>query len=245
MTRYELLLLMTAGMATIAGSVMVIYASMLGTLYQDVLSHLLTKSVMSVPASIMFAHLLVPEREAVHAAADPPRIYGSTMDALTRGTSDGLNIYLGILAVLLVLITIVALVNGTIGLLPAVAGAPLSLERAAGWLFSPIAWLMGVPWAEAATVGSLVGVKTVLNEFIAYIQLSAIPPEALSERTRLIAIYALCGFANFSSLGIQIGGIGAMCPERKLDLADLALPALLAATLGTCMSAAIAGIVMG
>jgi CNT family concentrative nucleoside transporter len=245
MTRYELLLLMTAGMATIAGSVMVIYASMLGPLYQDVLGQLLTKSVMSVPASILFTHVLVPEREAIHEQSDPPRIYGSTMDALTRGTSDGLNIYLGILAVLLVLITIVALLNGAIGLLPAVGGAPLSLERMAGWIFSPIAWLMGVPWAEAATVGSLVGVKTVLNEFIAYIQLSEMPPEALSERTRLITIYALCGFANFSSVGIQIGGIGAMCPERKLDLASLAMPALLAATLGTCMTAAIVGIVAG
>lgn len=245
MTRYELLLLMTAGMATIAGSVMVIYASMLGPLYQDVLGQLLTKSVMSVPASILFAHVLVPEREAIHEPSEPPRIYGSTMDALTRGTSDGLNIYLGILAVLLVLITIVALANGAIALLPAVGGAPLSLERIAGWIFSPIAWLMGVPWAEAATVGSLVGVKTVLNEFIAYIQLSEMPPEALSERTRLITIYALCGFANFSSVGIQIGGIGAMCPERKLDLASLAMPALLAATLGTCMTAAIVGIVAG
>ncbi len=245
MTRYELLLLMTAGMATIAGSVMVIYATMLGPLYQDVLGQLLTKSVMSVPASILFAHLLVPEREAAHATSDPPRIYGSTMDALTRGTSDGLSIYLGILAVLLVLITIVALLNGIVGLLPDVGGAPLSLERAAGWLFAPIAWLMGVPWSEAAAVGSLVGVKTVLNEFIAYIQLSSMPPEALSERTRLITIYALCGFANFASVGIQIGGIGAMCPERKLDLANLAMPALLAATLGTCMSAAIVGIVAG
>lgn len=245
MTRYELLLLMTAGMATIAGSVMVIYAAMLGPLYHDVLGQLLTKSVMSVPASILFAHVLAPEREADHAAAAPPRIYGSTMDALTRGTSDGLNIYLGILAVLLVLITIVALLNGVVGLLPEVAGAPLSLERVAGWVFAPIAWLMGVPWSEAATVGSLVGVKTVLNEFIAYIQLSSMPPEALSERTRLITIYALCGFANFASVGIQIGGIGAMCPERKLDLANLAMPALLAATLGTCMSAAVVGIVAG
>jgi CNT family concentrative nucleoside transporter len=245
MTRYELLLLMTAGMATIAGSVMVIYAAMLGPLYHDVLGQLLTKSVMSVPASILFAHVLAPEREADHEAAAPPRIYGSTMDALTRGTSDGLNIYLGILAVLLVLITIVALLNGVVGLLPEVAGAPLSLERVAGWVFAPIAWLMGVPWSEAATVGSLVGVKTVLNEFIAYIQLSSMPPEALSERTRLITIYALCGFANFASVGIQIGGIGAMCPERKLDLANLAMPALLAATLGTCMSAAVVGIVAG
>ncbi len=245
MTRYELLLLMTAGMATIAGSVMVIYATMLGSMFHDVLGHLLTKSVMSVPASILFAHVLLPEPSPEHADSDPPRIYGSTMDAITRGTSDGLNIYLGILAMLLVLIAFVALINSGIGLLPDVAGQPLSLERLAGWVFAPIAWCMGIPWSEAPTVGSLIGVKTILNEFIAYIDFSQLPAGALSERSRLITIYALCGFANISSMGIQIGGIGAMSPERKLELGELAPRALLAATLGTCMSAAVVAIVAG
>lgn len=243
MTRYELLLLMTAGMATIAGSVMIIYAAMLGSLFDDALGHLLTKSVMSVPASVLFAHVLLPERAADHPMVEPPKIYGGAMDAITRGTSDGLNIYLGILAVLLVLIAFVALANGAIGLLPDVAGAPLTLERIAGWLFAPIAWLMGVPWSEAVTVGSLIGIKTVLNEFIAFIELSKLGPEVLSERSRIIATYALAGFANFSSIGIQIGGIGAMCPERKLDLAGVAPHALLAATLGSCMTGAIVAIV--
>jgi CNT family concentrative nucleoside transporter len=245
MTHYELLLLMTAGMATIAGSVMVIYASMLGSMFHDVLGHLLTKSVMSVPASILFAHVLLPEPPPEHADSEPPRIYGGAMDAITRGTSDGLNIYLGILAMLLVLIAFVALINSAISLLPAVFGEPLSLERVAGWVFSPIAWCMGVPWSEAPLVGSLIGVKTILNEFIAYINLSQLPAEALSERSRLIAIYALCGFANISSMGILIGGVGAMSPERKLELGELAPRALLAATLGTCMSAAVVAIVAG
>lgn len=244
MTRYELLILMTAGMATIAGSVMVIYAAMLGEQFQGVLTHLLIKSIMSVPASILFAHILIPENTSSELdGGQAPRIYEGTMDAVSRGTSDGLNIYLNILAILIVLIAFVALANDAIGLLPAVGGTPLSLERIAGWVFSPMAWLMGIPWAEASTAGGLLGVKTVLNEFIAYLQLADVPASELSERSRLITIYALCGFANFSSIGIQISGIGAMAPERRRDLADLALRALLAATLASCMTGAIVGIV--
>ena len=245
MTHYELLLLMTAGMSTIAGSVMVIYASMLGSLFDDVLGHLLTKSVMSVPAAILFAHVMLPEPSPEHADSEAPRIYGGAMDAITRGTSDGLNIYLGILAMLLVLITFVALANSVMGLLPTVGGEALSLERLAGWLFAPIAWLMGIPWSEAPTVGALIGIKTILNEFIAYIDLSQVAPEALSEHSRLVTIYALCGFANLSSMGILIGGIGAMSPERKLELGELAPRALVAATLGSCMSGAVVSIVAG
>ncbi len=244
MTRYELLILMTAGMATIAGSVMVIYAAMLGAQFQNVLSHLLIKSIMSVPASILFAHVLLPETTSSELdGGKAPRIYEGTMDAISRGTADGLNIYLNILAILIVLIAFVALVNGAVGMLPAVAGAPLSLERLAGWIFAPMAWLMGIPWAEATVAGSLLGVKTVLNEFIAYLNLAQVPASELSDRSRLITIYALCGFANFASIGIQISGIGAMAPERRGDLSDLALRALLAATLASCMTGAIVGIV--
>jgi CNT family concentrative nucleoside transporter len=167
------------------------------------------------------------------------------MDAITRGTSDGLNIYLSILAILIVLIAFVALVNGAIGALPAVGGLPLTLERITGWIFAPLAWLMGIPWREALTAGSLLGIKTVLNEFIAYLELAKVPPEVLSERSRLITIYGLCGFANFASIGIQVSGIGAMAPERKKDLSDLALRALIGATLASCMTGAVVGIVAG
>jgi CNT family concentrative nucleoside transporter len=243
MTRYELLVLMTAGLATIAGSVMALYAAMLGPFFHDALGHLLTKSVMSVPASILFAHLLLPEDRRGHDVVEPPRLYSGSMDALARGTQDGLGIYLGVLAMLLVLISLVALLNGVIGQLPALNGAPLSLERIAGWAFAPVAWCMGIPWREAPVAGSLLGVKTVLNEFIAYIQLSQLPADALDPHSRLITLYALCGFANFGSIGIQLGGIGAMVPERRADLAALAMPALLAATLASCMTAAIAGLV--
>ncbi len=244
MTQYELLLVMTAGMATIAGSVMVIYSAMLGEQMQGVLGQLITKSIMSVPAAILFAHLLIPENnDSSQELENPPRIYESSMDAVTRGTSDGLNIYLSILAILIVAIALVALVNGTIALLPEVGGAPLTMERIAGWVFAPIAWLMGVPWSEAQTVGSLLGIKTVLNEFIAYLQMQAMPVTELSEHSKLIALYAVAGFANLSSVGIQISGIGAMCPERRNDLARLGFRALLAATLASCMCGAVVGIV--
>ncbi len=244
MTQYELLLVMTAGMATIAGSVMVIYAAMLGEAMTGVLGQLITKSIMSVPAAILFAHILLPENnDSSQALEAPPRIYESSMDAVTRGTSDGLNIYLNILAILIVLIAIVALMNGVAGMFPSVGGEPLTLERIAGWIFAPIAWLMGIPWAEAQVAGSLLGIKTVLNEFIAFLQLKDIPASTLSDHSRLITTYAVCGFANLSSIGIQISGIGAMAPERRGDLSRLAFRALLAATLASCMNGAIVGII--
>jgi CNT family concentrative nucleoside transporter len=244
MSQYELLLIMTAGMATIAGSVMVIYSAMLGEQIQGVLGQLITKSIMSVPAAILFAHVMLPENnDSSQELEKPPRVYESSMDAVTRGTSDGLNIYLNILAILIVAIALVALLNGIIGLLPDIGGAPLTLERIAGWAFSPIAWLMGIPWAEAQTAGSLLGIKTVLNEFIAYLKMQDLKPGELSDHSKLITLYAVCGFANLSSVGIQISGIGAMCPERRNDLAKLGFRALLAATLASCMCGAVVGIV--
>ena len=243
MTRHELLLLMTAGMAMIAGSLMVVYSAMLASHFDNMLSQLLTKSLMSIPASILFAHLMLPDDSGTAEHAAPGRIYTSTMDAITRGTSDGLRIWMNVIAILIVLIAFVALVNLAVGALPAVAGAPLSLERLAGWLFAPLAWLMGIPWSEASVAGSLLGIKTVLNEFIAYLKLAELGPAALSDRTRLVTIYALCGFANFASMGIQVSGIAAMAPERRADLNELAFRSLVGATLASCMTGAIVGIV--
>lgn len=243
MTRHELLLLMTAGMAMIAGSMMVVYAAMLASQFDNMLSQLLTKSLMSIPASVLFAHVMLPDEAQSSGHAEPGRIYTSTMDAITRGTTDGLHIWLNVIAILLVLIALVALLNLSIGQLPDVDGAPLSLERIAGWLFAPLAWLMGIPWSEAARAGSLLGIKTVLNEFIAYLQLAELGPAALSDRSRLVTIYALCGFANFASMGIQISGIAAMAPERRADLNSLALRSLAGATLASCMTGAVVGIV--
>jgi CNT family concentrative nucleoside transporter len=246
MSRYELLLVMTAGMATIAGSVMVIYSAMLGEQFDGVLGHLITKSIMSVPASVLFAHMMLPDDSGnSQDLQESPRIYQSAMDSITRGTSDGLALFLNIIAILIVLTAFVALANSIVSFLPAVGGEAITLERIAGWIFAPIAWLMGIPWSEAMTAGSLLGVKSVLNEFIAFIQLTTVPPEALSDRSRLITIYGLCGFANLASIGIQISGIGTMAPERRGDLASLAWPAFVAATLGSCMTGCVVGIVAG
>jgi len=242
MTQYELMLLMTAGMSMIAGSVMVLYSIVLQGLVPDVPAHLLTKSLMSIPAAILFAHLMVPE-PADTRPLPSPRPYTGTVDALTRGTSDGLLIWFNVLATLIVLVALVSLANKGLGVLPAVAGAPLTLERMLGWGFAPLAWLMGMDWTHALISGQFLGVKTILNEFIAYLRLAAADPTALDPRSRLVTLYALCGFANFGSMGIQVTGIAAMAPERRADLVALAPYALWASTLASLMTGAIVGIV--
>jgi CNT family concentrative nucleoside transporter len=244
MSRHDLLLLMTAGMTMIAGSMMVVYGALLADQYPNMIGQLLTKSLMSVPAAVLYAHLLLPEPPAERAPLPEPAVRDSgALDALMRGTQDGLFIWLNIIAVLLVLVALVAIANGLLGLVPGPAGTALSLERAAGWVFAPLAWLMGVPWPEAPRVGQLLGIKTVLNEFLAYLDLARPDAPVLAPHSRLIAIYALCGFANFASMGIQAQGLSAMAPERRADLNELAWPALYGATLASCMTGAIVGLV--
>ena len=244
MTRHELLVLMTVGMSTISGGVMVVYTTMLTSLYGPTLiGHFLTASLISVPAAIMYANIMMPSNQKTEdqSAIEESQLYRSTMDALTRGTQDGLQIVLSVAAILVVLISLVALVNYSLEVLPMVAGEPLSLQRIAGWIFSPIAWCMGIPWAEAQLGGSLLGVKTILNEFVAYVDLAAIDASDLSERSRLIMLYALCGFANLSSVGILLSGMGAMAPERKDDLIAVSGKALIAATLASCFTGLVVG----
>ena len=255
MSKHDLLLVMTAGMAMIAGSMMVIYSAMLGPQlgpeFGGVLGHLITKSIMSVPASILFAHLLMPEpqgltHQAETEAAHKTQIhhpYKSVMDAITRGTAEGLAICLNVVAILIVLSALVALGNDGLAWVGAQLGFPLSIQGVVGWFFAPVAWLMGVPWDQATTGGELLGVKTVLNEFLAYLDLIKLPDEALSMHSRLIMIYALCGFANLGSIGIQISGLSAMIPERRDELNALAWPSFIAAILASCMNGAIAGLV--
>jgi CNT family concentrative nucleoside transporter len=168
----------------------------------------------------------------------------SSMDAITQGTERGLALYLNIIAMLIVLVALVQLANATLGLLPQVAGADLTLERMLGWLMAPVVWLMGVPWSEAPLAGSLMGIKTVLNEFLAYLRLAELDA-SLSERTRLIMTYALCGMANFGSLGIMIGGLTTMVPERRQEIVELGLKSIVGGTLATCCTGAIVGIVLG
>jgi CNT family concentrative nucleoside transporter len=166
------------------------------------------------------------------------------MDAVTRGTMEGVSLLINIVGMLLVLVALVALVNAVLSLLPEFAGAPITLQRVLGWIMAPVVWLAGIPWAEAPTAGSLMGTKTILNEFIAYLELGALPPEALSPRSRLIMTYALCGFANFGSLGIMLGGLTTMAPERRDDIVALGGRTIVSGTLATLVAGAVVGILV-
>ncbi len=245
LSRSDLFLVMTAGMATVAGTVMVIYASILATVIPDALGQLLTASLISAPAAVMVARLMVPvtEPDRVDGHWEPPRQASSSLDAIARGTRDGVTLLVNIVAMLVVLVALVSLVNQALGLLPAWGGAALSLEHLLGWVMAPLTWLMGIPASEAVTAGSLMGVKTILNEFLAYLQLAALPAEALSERSRLIMTYALCGFANLGSLGILIGGMGAMAPERRAEIIALGPRSIVAGTLATAFTGAVVGLI--
>jgi CNT family concentrative nucleoside transporter len=234
---------MVGGMASIAGTVMVLYATIVGRAVPDAFGHILVASLLSAPVTILIARIMVPDAGARTAATldAEEQVAANAMDAIAKGTSAGLELLLNIAAMLVVLIALVALANSALGLLPEIFGAKLTLERALGWVMAPICWLMGISWAEAATAGALMGVKTVLNEFVAYVQLANTPPEILSERARLILVYALCGFANFGSLGIMIGGLATIAPARRAEIVDLGMKSLVAGTLATCFMGALVG----
>jgi len=242
LSRGELFAVMTCGMATIAGTVLALYASILRTVIPDVVGHILTASLISAPAALTVAHLMVPDRgEPTRGELRHPTHYGSAMDAVTRGTGDGIALLLNIVAMLVVLVALVSLVNQALGLLPALGGTAVTLQRLLGFAMAPVVWVMGIPWSEAQVAGSLMGTKTILNELLAYLDLAALSAGALSPRSQLMMTYALCGFANFGSLGIMIGGLGAMAPERKAEVVQLGLRSIVAGTLATCMTGAVVG----
>ena len=248
MSKPDLFLIMTVGFATVAGSVMALYVSQLTGVIENAAGHIFTASLISVPAAVLLARLMMPAdpaAAALEAAADrekiPAPIYNSSMDALTTGVSDGMRLYFNIIFMLLVFTALVALANVLLALFPDVAGEPLSANRILGWLFAPIVWLAGIPWAEATTAGSLMGLKTALNEVYAYDQLARLG-DALSPRSNLIMTYALCGFANFASVGILTGGLVAIAPSRREDILTLAPRALISGTLATLMTGAAIGV---
>ena len=243
MTRSELFSLMTVGMACIAGTVMILYATVLNGVIPDPLGHILVASFIHVAAAITIARMMVPETaEETAGRLMPQRGATSSMDAIVKGTSDGLVLLLNITAMLLVMVALVQLVNVLIGFLPHVAGQPLTLQRLLGFAMSPVVWLFGIPWSQAQTAGSLMGTKTILNELLAFLDMAKLPQGALDDRSRLIMTYALTSFANFNSLGILIGGLGSLAPERRDEVVSLGLRAVIAGTLATCMTGAVVGI---
>ena len=247
LSRGEMHALMSCGMAGIAGTVMVIYGSILGAALPDAFAQILVASVLSTPAALALSAIIVPftaDRDGA-AALDETARSGSALEAIMRGTIDGIGLVAAIIATLIVLVALVTLANMAIGLVP-LGGAPLSLQRMFAWVFRPFVYLIGVPWEQSATAATLMGTKTVLNEFVAYLDLAKLPqagPGGLDAHSRLIMVYALCGFANFGSLGILLGGLGTMVPERRPEIASLGWRSLVTGTLATLMSGATVGLI--
>lgn len=244
LTRSEMFVVMTTGMATVAGTVMAIYAVLLRPTLPDSALHVLVASLMAAPGSVLVARLMVPEtgQATAGAAGDVGELhYGSTVQAFAQGVDEGMRVFLSVIGMLIASTAIVALANAALGAAPDLFGAPVSIERICGWVLAPLAWIMGVPWAECGQAGSLMGIKAALNELVAYVRLGAIPAEAMSERTRLILTYALCGFANFAGAAIMVGGLSAVCPERKAEIGALGFKSILSGILTTSITGALAG----
>jgi len=243
-SRSELFSIMTSGMATIAGTVMVLYATILNSVIPGVTGHLLIASLISAPAAITVAKLMIPETGEISKGEITLSGHSnSTMDAITKGTIEGMGLLINIIAMLIVLVSLVHLLNMILGIIPQIGGEPVTIERLLGIVMAPVTWAMGIPWSEAKVSGSLMGIKTVLNELIAYQNMASLDEGALSTRSRIIMTYAMCGFANPGSLGIMIGGMGAMAPERRNEIVNLGIKSIIAGTLATCMTGAVIGII--
>jgi CNT family concentrative nucleoside transporter len=243
MSRSELFTVMTCGMSTVAGSIMVLYAGVLGPIVDGALGHILVASTLNVVGAVVVSRIMVPEQGAgLTADAGELLGYSSKMDAIAQGTADGLRLAANVGAMLIVLVSLVALVNYVISAVE-FAGAPLTLERMLGWAFAPVAWLIGVPWSDAQTVGALLGTKLILNELVAYLEFAALGPDAVSPHSRLVTTYALCSFANFGSLGIMLGGLATLIPERRHEFLALGPKTLVSGTIVTSTTAALVGLV--
>jgi CNT family concentrative nucleoside transporter len=243
MTRSELFALMTTGMATVAGTVLVVYAQTLADVLPNAAGHMLVASLISLPAAVTIALVMLPESGPVTIGdALPDREASSLMDAIANGTQSGVRLLVQVTAMLLVFVALIALINAALQVLPHVNGGAITLQRMFGWILAPVCWLMGVPWAEAAAAGQLFGIKTVLNEFLAYLELARTGNDQLGQRSTMIMSYAMCGFANFGSLGIMVGGLTAIAPDRRADILALAPRSLISGTLATCCTGCVAGL---
>ena len=245
LTSSELFAVMMAGMATIAGTMLVIEAAVISDVVPNATGHLISASLITLPGVVYISHLLEPNTgNLTGSGKDIDRGGDSVIDVITKGTQMGLNLFLTVIAMILVIVSLVHLLNAILNLLPDVFGAPVSLERILGYVLAPLTWLMGIPWSEAVQAGQLMGTKTILTEFIAYIRLGEVPIEALSPRSRIIMTYALCGFANFVSLGIMIAGLVTMVPDRRDEIFGFGMKAIIGGTVATCTSACLIGILI-
>jgi CNT family concentrative nucleoside transporter len=244
LSRGEMFVVMTGGMAGIAGTVFVLYATILASAIPDAAGHIAVASILGAPAAILISLIMVPDPGEHRTGAligELEQPASSTMDAIVIGTVAGLELLLNIVAMLIVFIALVSLANAILSLFPDFLGAPLTLQRVLGWVMAPVCWLLGVPWSQAVAAGGLMGIKTILNELVAYLQLAALPEGTLDPRSRLIMLYAMCGFANFGSLGIMIAGLATMCPEKRDEVVSLGLKSILSGTLTTCLLGAVVG----
>lgn len=244
-SRSELFTIMTCGMATTSGTIMALYCAILEKTIPAPMTHILTASIISIPAAITIGRIMVPSSHITTGKLVMPYQFTSWLDPIFRGTSEGLQMFLNIIAMLIVVTALVALTNTILGHLPLIGGSPISLERIFGFFFAPITWLMGIPWSEAFVAGELLGIKTATNEVIAFMTLAKLPLGALSAKSNLIMTYALCGFANFVSIGVLVGAIGSLVPERRDEVVSLGLKCIVSGTICTCLSGTIVGLILG
>jgi CNT family concentrative nucleoside transporter len=244
LSRSELFVVMTGGMAGIAGTVLVLYAQFLRDAVPDAAGHLIIASVLGAPVAVMIGQIMVPDEADTRTDSlditEP--VAESTVDAIATGATAGLALLLNMIAMLIVFVALVHLVNAMLSVLPQFGGEPITLQRMLGLIMAPVCWLIGIPWAQAPAAGALMGIKTVLNELIAYLELSKLPPGTLDPRSRLIMLYAMCGFANFGSLGIMIGGLTVMAPERRSDIISLGMKSIVSGTISTLLMGAVVGL---
>ncbi|MFN3989582.1 MAG: NupC/NupG family nucleoside CNT transporter [Erythrobacter sp.] len=247
MSRAELFQVMALAMATISGAILILYATTLSRTVPDAVGHMIAASLISLPAALLIARLMVPQADNDAATelgeAEPGLRYESSIDAIVKGTMDGMQLFLAVIAVIIVVFALVALTDQALALVPLVDGAPLTLKRLFGWVFAPLMWLIGVPWSEAEAAGALMGTKAVLNEYVAYLELAALPAGTLGARSLLIVTYALCGVANLASVGLLVSTIGTLCPERRAEAAGLGMKSWLAGNLATAMTGAWIGLI--
>lgn len=244
MSRAELFSVMVLAMSTISGAVLILYAQTLAKTTPDAVGHMISASLISLPAAILIARLMVPGEGKTSADAGAASLrYESSIDAIIRGTMDGIQLFLAVIGVIIVMFALVALADQILSVFPQVGGEPVTLRRAFGWLFSPVMWTLGVPWDQAASAGALMGTKAILNEYVAYLQLSAMPAETFDPRSKLIVIYALCGFANLASIGLLVSTISTLAPARRAEVAALGMKSWIAGNLASMMTGAVIGIV--